>query len=86
MKEKPHWRRGHGQLWWPWPIVVWRRGRALEAWQTRRPREACGARVWGRQLSAENINVVWARFLIFGPICDWVIIFTRPANLGFYNY
>ncbi|TYI39178.1 hypothetical protein ES332_A02G079300v1 [Gossypium tomentosum] len=36
-------------------------------------------------ISAENANVVWARFLIFGPICDWVIIFTRPANLGFYN-
>ncbi|XP_040956108.1 uncharacterized protein [Gossypium hirsutum] len=25
-------------------------------------------------ISAENVNVVWARFLIFGPICDWVII------------
>ncbi|XP_040946452.1 uncharacterized protein [Gossypium hirsutum] len=36
-------------------------------------------------ISAENVNVVWARFLIFGPICDWVIIFTRPANLGFYS-
>ncbi|KAG4135547.1 hypothetical protein ERO13_D08G222350v2 [Gossypium hirsutum] len=29
MKEKPHRRRGHGQLRWPWPTVVWRRGRAF---------------------------------------------------------